>query len=200
MTISPKNSFFIVYGLGNPGDQYIDTRHNIGYKFIDELYFLATKANFDEKAINQSKVSSLIAEIIYQGTKLYLAKSATFMNDSGKAVKKMLNYLKILPDKLIVIHDDVDLKFGVIRKSFDSRSAGHRGVESIIQNLKSQKFYRIRIGIWNLPAKKTKDITQRYVMEPFTKQEKIIIKTTIFPLFLKTLDNLVIKNSPLIRA
>lgn len=185
-----KNSLFIIYGLGNPGTHYIDTRHNIGYKFIDELYFSITQTHFDEKAI-KSKFSTLIAKIAYQNIELYLAKATTFMNESGEAVKKALSHLNIPTNKLIVIHDDVDLKFGVIKKAFNSGSAGHLGVESLIHNLKSKRFYRIRIGIWNLPIEKTKEITRQYVMKPFTKQEKIIIKTDIFPLFLKTLDNLV---------
>ncbi len=186
-----NNSTWLIFGLGNPSAIYNNTRHNIGYKFIDNFYFSIKRNEFNEKAILKTNLFSSIAKITYQDNILYLAKNTTFMNESGISVDKTLHYLKITLNKLIVIHDDIDLKFGKIKISFDSGSAGHRGVASIIEKLASKKFYRARIGIWNLKIKKTKQITQDYVMQPFKKTEEKIILSDIFPHLIKNLNNLI---------
>lgn len=135
----------LIVGLGNPGKKYNKTRHNIGFRVIEEL------KSFD---LAQDKI--------------ILLKPDTFMNDSGKAVKKILKYSKLNTRDLIVIHDDIDLPFGTIRVNKDSSSAGHKGVQSIIDELGTKDFTRIRFGI--RPERKVD--TTKFVLKEFTKEEE----------------------------
>jgi len=140
----------LITGLGNPGFRYKKTRHNIGFMVIDEL-----KKQIDKQHI--------------------LLKPTTYMNNSGKPIKSVIEKNKIPIQDLIVIHDDVDIPFGEIKISKDSSSAGHNGVQSIINELKSQDFTRIRMGIGL--EKKIK--AGKIVLEKFTKQEKTQLKQII---------------------
>jgi len=139
----------LIVGLGNPGFKYKKTRHNIGFMIIDEL-----KKQIDKKQ------NILLKPLIY-------------MNNSGKEVKAVMEKNKI--ENLIVIHDDIDLPFKEIRISKNSSSAGHKGVQSIINELKTQDFIRIRIGI----KSEQKTSTEKFVLEKFTKQEKKGLKQII---------------------
>jgi PTH1 family peptidyl-tRNA hydrolase len=141
----------LIVGLGNPGRKYTKTRHNIGSRIIDAL----KKEISDEKVI--------------------LFKPDTFMNNSGKAVREEINYYKIPVENLIVIHDDIDLSFGIIRVSKNVSSAGHKGVQSIIDELGTQDFTRVRIGI--KPDYKVD--TEKFVLEKFPKQEEKQLKEII---------------------
>lgn len=142
-------------GLGNPGEQYSNTRHNIGFILLDKLN-LSFSSN--------SKFEGLIAK---EGNSLYL-KPQTFMNKSGKSVSKAMSYYDIDPIELFVIHDDLDLPLGVIRKSFDSGSGGHNGVQSIVDQLGTKAFNRIRVGIGR-PERK--EMVESYVLLPFGEGE-----------------------------
>jgi PTH1 family peptidyl-tRNA hydrolase len=144
----------LIVGLGNPGKKYIKTRHNIGFRVVDEL----------EKSLDATRDENLI-----------FLKPDTFMNDSGKVVKEYLTYEKIPASNLIVIHDDIDLPFGEIRVSKNSSSAGHKGVQSIIDELKTQDFTRIRIGIKPQHEFDTID----FVLKNFTKDEEKALKDII---------------------
>lgn len=126
---------FIV-GLGNPGEKYKNTRHNIGFRVIDEF---REKNNFSEFRISQ-KFNAEISKGEIAGQSVILAKPQTFMNNSGKAVKSLLR-------NLFVIHDDIDLPLGKIKIVKNRGSAGHKGVESIIKELGTKNFIRFRIGI-----------------------------------------------------
>ena len=137
----------LIVGLGNPGKKYAKTRHNIGFRVIDAL---------------KEKIS---------GQDIVFLKPETFMNESGKAVKQALAYYKIPAENLYVIHDEIDLPFGEIRVSKDSSSAGHKGVQSIIDELKTQDFTRIRIGI-EQTTRPQKQETSDFVLEKFSKQEE----------------------------
>ena len=171
----------LIVGLGNPGAEYESTRHNAGFMALDELahyYGVSWRTN-----------KKLKAQIIACDD-FYMIKPLTFMNESGAAVLAVMSYYKMLPqlfgrtesaaldlsDKLVVIHDELDLPLGEYRISADSRSAGHKGVQSIIDHLKTKKFKRIRIGIapaeMKLPAEK-------YVLNRFDKNELSMIKTEI---------------------
>jgi len=132
----------LIVGLGNPGRKYKKTRHNVGFGIIDSLDLAQDK------------------EII-------LLKPQTYMNNSGKEVKGLAIKYKIQNTDIIVIHDDVDLPFGEVRVSKNVSSAGHKGVLSIINELGTQDFTRIRIGI--NPGRKVD--TEKYVLEKFTKEE-----------------------------
>ena len=139
----------LIVGLGNPEKKYEKTRHNIGFRIIDELESLDCAR--DEN--------------------ICLLKPDNYMNNSGKAVQEYLNYYKISVSNLIVIHDDIDLLFGDVRVSTNSSSAGHKGVQSIIDELKTQNFCRIRIGIRQDTITKKQD-TSDFVLKNFSKAEE----------------------------
>jgi len=127
----------IIIGLGNPGEQYKNTRHNVGFMAVDEF---AKKNDFPDFEL-QKKSESLVSE----KDDVLLAKPQTFMNESGKAVLKFAKNTPV--DNLIVIHDDIDLPVGKIKIVKERGSAGHKGVESIIKNVGNDGLVRIRIGI-----------------------------------------------------
>jgi PTH1 family peptidyl-tRNA hydrolase len=161
----------IIVGLGNPGNQYQKSRHNIGFMFLD---FLADKDWKFDKKFN--------AMILEQSDRV-LIKPMTFMNNSGLAVRSFLDYYKLLPKKfgiftnknidlsetLTVIHDDLDLDFGRIKTSINSSDAGHRGVKSIIDHIKTKNFKRIRFGINN--EYRNKIPVENFVLQNFSKEE-----------------------------
>ncbi len=167
MTKKKQNNSILLVGLGNPGDKYTDTRHNVGFTFIDSL---AKKISLD---INQSKFLSLYAKYHKRDQEVFLAKPQTFMNESGKAVKEIKNFYKISIDKIIVVFDDIDLNIGQIRIKIGGGSGGHNGVKSIIEELSSDNFIRIRIGIGK-PLEKTN--VNKHVLSKFDKNEINLIK------------------------
>ena len=132
---------FLVVGLGNPGPEYAATRHNLGFKVIEELALrLGLK-------ILKEKHHALIGEAVLDGHKVILAQPQTFMNNAGTSVQALLSWHKIEPGKLIVIYDDVDLEIGQLRLREKGNAGGHHGVESIIAHLGTTEFARVRIGI-----------------------------------------------------
>jgi PTH1 family peptidyl-tRNA hydrolase len=153
---------FMIVGLGNPGREYQDTRHNIGFKLVDEI----TKELGLEFSRTQAK--ALITKGIHQGNRIILIKPQSFMNKSGHAVHSLLNFYKLKRNHLLVVYDDVDLSFGLIRLKPSGGSAGHRGVESIINQLGSQEFPRLRFGVGRPPGSKQ---AANYVLKPFNKLE-----------------------------
>ena len=167
---------FIIVGLGNPGEKYEKTRHNIGFKAVDEV-----NLNFQFPVFKfQSVYNAEISKGIINDKKITLVKPQTFMNRSGMAVKKLTKNSKQLNKNLIVIHDDIDLPLGKIRIVKNRGAAGHKGVESIIKELGTKDFIRIRIGI--KPEKKgwkTKNDIEKFVLKKFNKEEEKIIKETI---------------------
>ena len=162
----------LIIGLGNPGDKYQDTWHNVGFLAID--YYLKTNGT---DAKSKKKFSSEIYEIANPGEKLILAKPQAFMNNSGKAVADLANFFKIKPNDIWVIHDDIDLPLGKIRISQNATAAGHKGVQSIIDNLGSQEFVRFRIGIH--PQTESKTPTEDYVLQKIGKDASIVIEKAL---------------------
>ena len=154
----------LIVGLGNPGNRYRATRHNVGFMAIDALadYLKACEPWHENK-----KCNGQIARC-YE-SKLLLLKPQTFMNESGKAVQAALNFLKIQPPNLYVLHDDLDLPFGTYKIQHGRGSAGHNGVESIFTHLNSRDFTRVRIGIAN---NEPREVGADFVLSPFTKDEK----------------------------
>lgn len=132
---------YIFVGLGNPGEEYKDTRHNTG-RILLEMFGKSLDAEwkFDKK------LNATTAKVKLGKTPVTLVLPETFMNNSGKAVKVLVNSVKSA-EKMLVIYDDLDLPFGVNKISFNKSSGGHRGLESIIKNIKTEKFTRIRVGI-----------------------------------------------------
>jgi len=163
----------IIVGLGNPGEKYKNTRHNVGFQTIDEF---AKENNFPEFGLSK-KFNALISENIINGKKIILAKPQTFMNNSGKPVKTLFSFYK--PKELIIVHDDIDLPLGKIRISKNRGSAGHKGVESIIKEIGTKDFTRIRIGISPAFAKALAGEVEKFVLQKFDKEEEKIIKQVI---------------------
>ena len=164
----------LIIGLGNPGKKYSGTRHNVGFEFLDEF---KKELNFPEFELN-SKFNSLISKGIYKlqtkNQELLLVKPQTFMNLSGEAVRSILDFYKLSPENILVIHDDKDILLGEYRLADDSSSAGHNGVQNIIDCLGTQKFKRIRIGV-GLPADLSAETSVKadvFVLQKFTSEEK----------------------------
>lgn len=131
----------LIVGLGNPGDKYKDTRHNVGFMVVDKLAHELGGAD----AVWETS-QKLVAEMAKTG-EVVLAKPTTFMNASGVAVRKIIDFYKMKPEDVWVIHDDLDLPLGKIRIRVGGASAGHHGIDSIIKELGSDKFVRVRLGI-----------------------------------------------------
>lgn len=139
----------ILVGLGNPGKKYADSYHNAGQLFID--FLAGEKAKFKKQNLFEH------AEIVLNGKNLILAKTLTFMNESGPAILAILKYSNTSPQNMIIVHDDSDLEITSYKFSYDRGAAGHKGVQSAILNLKGKKFMRLRIGVRNpLPRKRLK--------------------------------------------
>jgi PTH1 family peptidyl-tRNA hydrolase len=161
----------LIVGLGNPGRKYLKTRHNAGFEFLE--YYKDAKRFPDFDFVD--KFSSFVSE----QDKTYLSLPQTFMNNSGKAVASIKNFYKLKLENIIIVHDDIDIKLGDVRLSKDSSSAGHKGIESIINELGTKDFYRVRIGI--KPDKKPFS-TEEFVLKKFSKEEYQLIEET----FVKT--------------
>ncbi len=151
----------LIVGLGNPGKQYQNNRHNIGFKIVDKLL-----ESYPEKT--KINVPNLIGDLERISPNILVLKPTSYMNNSGKEVQKVLTFFKIGLMDLIVIHDEVDLPLGEVKLEIGRGSAGHRGVESIIEVLGSKDFQRVRVGVNRPPAETP---TDQYVLEDFTTDE-----------------------------
>jgi len=158
----------LFFGLGNPGKEYKNTRHNLGQMVIKNF---SQKNNFV-----LSKKNKLLSEV-GESSKNIFAISTEFMNLSGISVQKVASFYKISPENIYLIHDDLDLPVGEWRLQFDRGPAGHNGVISTIEKLGTQAFWRIRIGIGR-PINSIIPV-EDYVLKPFTSEEKIIINALI---------------------
>jgi len=159
----------IIIGLGNPGKEYENTRHNAGFMAVDKM---KDEWSFPDFEFNK-KFNAEISKGRLDGVEMILAKPRTFMNLSGEAVKAILDFYKSSPDDLIIIHDDLDILIGKYKLASDSSSAGHNGIKDIIEKLGTQKFRRFRIGIKNTgvePDNAKKD-ARDFVMGKFQKEE-----------------------------
>ena len=156
-----KNMKLIV-GLGNPGKEYENTRHNIGFIFID--YF----AEKNKATIDKEKFNGLYTQITINNEKVILLKPLSYMNLSGEVVRKFVDYFKIDINNILIISDDLDMNFGKLRLRPDGSSGGHNGLKNIALNLNTESFKRLKVGISN-----NKDIdTKDYVLGKFSKEEK----------------------------
>ncbi len=135
----------LVVGLGNPGSKYSRSRHNAGFMVLDELA-KRREARF------KSKRKAEVVQVDLDSEKLVLAKPLNFMNLSGEAVKKLRRHFKLAPERILVVHDDIDLAVGLIRVRSGGSSGGHLGVQSIMENLGTDRFPRIKVGVGRPPA------------------------------------------------
>ncbi|MBI3486443.1 aminoacyl-tRNA hydrolase [Candidatus Daviesbacteria bacterium] len=184
---------FLIVGLGNPGEKYSKTRHNLGFEVVDEF---ARKHVGGSAWQMEEKFRSEVIKAIYPqyatSHNLILAKPQTYMNNSGMAISKLVSFFKIAPADLVVIHDELDLPLGHIKLRLGGAAAGHHGVESVIKALGSDKFVRIRLGIGNLASvsgehKHRAFNAEHFVLESFLPQESSTVKRMI-RMSLKALD------------
>ena len=158
-----KESWLIV-GLGNPGKEYAHTRHNCGFRAIDLI------AEALHCKIDRAKFQGLYGQTTYKGKKLFLLKPQTFMNLSGRSVLQLSAYFNIPPQRIIVLFDDISLEPGRLRIRSDGSAGGHNGIKSIIAELGSQNFPRVKIGVGAKPHKDA-DLAD-WVLSGFTAVEE----------------------------
>lgn len=161
---------FIIAGLGNPGKKYENTRHNVGFDTIDYLS--------DKYSIKVSRIGfkAVYGEGEIEGKKVILLKPQTFMNLSGESIREITEWYKIPAESLIIIYDDIDLEPGKIRVRPKGSSGTHNGMKSVIYQLQSDSFPRVRIGIGRAPEKW--DLAD-YVLSKFSKEDREIIDQSI---------------------
>lgn len=165
----------LIVGLGNPGKQYEKVRHNLGFMVLDGM---VGKDKWEEESKFQSEVLKLSQDV-------WLVKPQTYMNNSGVAVLKMVDYFKLTPEEVIIVHDDLDLMLGKVKVRQGGAAGGHHGVESIISALGSDQFIRVRLGIGPSTGsgqamlgehRKAHFNAEHFVLEPFMPNEKSKVK------------------------
>ena len=154
---------YVIAGLGNPGAKYENTRHNTGFDVLD---ILSERCGI---AVTQKKHHALIGKGVVNGVKTVLVKPQTFMNLSGTAVREVLTYYDVPPERLIVICDDINLDVGVLRIRKNGSAGGHNGLKDIIREIGSQEFMRVRVGAGKQPEKT--DLIS-HVLSHYTKEER----------------------------
>lgn len=157
-----ENRLYMILGLGNPGREYKRTRHNIGFMVLDHL-----AQRLGEK-FSRYESKALVMKSRYQNTRLVMAKPQTFMNDSGQAASSLVRFYKIPLGNVLVVYDEVDLPFGLIRIRPMGGSAGHKGIQSIIDQLGTEQFSRLRVGVGRPPGLK---LAASYVLRDFSSEE-----------------------------
>ena len=161
-----ETKVFLIVGLGNPGREYRETRHNAGFMVLDRL-----AARLGE-SFSRLESHALVSKAIYQNNRLVLAKPQTYMNVSGQAVGGLARFYKVPPENFLVLYDDVDLPLGILRLRPGGGSAGQKGMDSIIQRLGSEDFARLRVGIGR-PSGKME--AGDYVLQRFSPSEAAIL-------------------------
>jgi len=160
---------FLIVGLGNPGEEYQNTPHNLGFMVIDQL------AAAHSIRVSRKENTSLVGLGAVGGGNLALAKPQTYMNLSGPAVKGLLERYELKPDRLIVVYDELDLPWGSLRIRVKGSAAGHNGVKSLIGSLGTNEFTRVRIGIDpGVPVK-----GEQFVLAPFKRAQKQDVEETV---------------------
>lgn len=159
----------VIVGLGNPGPEYHDTRHNLGHRVVEELA-RRLDARFRLRGPAQ------VAEAVVDGMPLHLAKLVSFMNVSGPPLARLLRLLDAEPRQLVVVHDDLDLPFGTVRTRLRGRFGGHRGMESILTTLGTQEVRRVKIGVGR---PETRGEVVDWVLTPFSAEERSALPAVI---------------------
>ena len=162
---------WLIVGLGNPGKEYAHTRHNCGFRALD---ILAEKLGC---RVDKGKFQGLYGQCNWQGRKLLLLKPQTFMNLSGRSVLQLSAYYNVPPQRIIVLFDDISLEPGRLRIRADGSAGGHNGIKSIISELGSQDFPRVKIGVGGKPHPDA-DLAD-WVLSGFTAQEEKALSTAL---------------------
>jgi peptidyl-tRNA hydrolase, PTH1 family len=160
---------FLIVGLGNPGEEYENTPHNLGFMVIDRL------AGSHAIRVSRKENTSLVGLGAVGGKSLALAKPQTYMNLSGPAVRGLLERYELKPDRLIVVYDELDLPWGSLRIRMKGSAAGHKGVKSLIGSLGTNEFTRVRMGID--PGNPVKG--EQFVLAPFKRAQKQDVEETV---------------------
>ena len=181
----------LIIGLGNPDEKYQNTRHNVGFMFLD---YLAKKIDANLPAGRQvifaedKKNNALVSKSKIEKTSVVLIKPLCYVNKSGEVVAKLTKFYKVKPTDIVIIQDDLDIEFGSFKNSFEKNSGGHKGVESIIKSLKTNKFYRLRIGTSVRALEKAREQSDKkrdafvmdFVLAKFSPKDQDVIKK-MFP-------------------
>ena len=173
----------LIIGLGNPGEEYQNTRHNIGFLVLDSI---AKKSEAKFKL--EPKLNAEVAKARFSDKPVILAKPQTFVNKSNEAVSKLKAFYKVKPEDIIIIRDDLDIEFGNTKLSFGKGSGGHRGMESIIKALKTENIWQLKIGIANhrlttarhaSNLKNKKEQVGHFVLSPLSPAEQTEFKSIL---------------------
>lgn len=160
---------FLIVGLGNPGKEYENTRHNVGFMVLDKF------AHINNLDFNRNKFNGLYAEGLINNQKTILLKPQSYMNLSGEVVKKFVDFYKIPIENILIIHDDLDIELGKYKLKTNSSSGGHNGLKNIELHLSTKDYKRLKIGISNNKNYDTKD----YVLGKFSIEEKELLNKVI---------------------
>ena len=166
-----KDESWLIVGLGNPGKEYERTRHNAGFRALD---ILADKLGCK---VDKLKFQGLYGQCTYQGKKLYLLKPQTYMNLSGRSVLQLSAYFHIPPQRIVVIFDDISLEPGRLRIRGDGSAGGHNGIKSIIAEVGSQDFPRVKVGVGAKPHAE-QDLAN-WVLSTFSPQEEKALSSSL---------------------
>lgn len=175
---------YLIVGLGNPGEKFLNTRHNLGFEVLDAL---ARKLGVAGSWLMEEKFKSQIIKVYEPSAKnlqLLLVKPQTYMNRSGLAVSKLKNFYKLNPENIVVIHDELDIVLGQIKIRLGGSDAGHHGIESLIKELGTGQFVRVRLGIGNLESlsgehKHRHFNAEKFVVDYFSEKESSKVKSMI---------------------
>lgn len=157
-------SAWLIVGLGNPGERYASTRHNIGARVVERL-----AERLDERFRKARFLPLRVAEAKANGERLWLVRPMTFMNVSGPPVASFARRHRIEPDRIVVCQDEIDLAFGSLRLKRGGSTAGHRGLDSLSGALRTKDFYRVRLGVGRPPGRKE---AADHVLDAFTRRER----------------------------
>lgn len=172
----------IIVGLGNPGSEYEQTYHNVGFLAVD--YFIKKIGSLTTQKINSKKIEYT------ENQHVIFVKPQTYMNESGLAIKNALKYFKVTPEELLIIHDDSDIAIGEYKLSFERGAGGHRGIESAIKYLKTKKFWRLRIGIRPpQPAGSVRKKAEEFVLKKISPVHKKLLQS-VFSSIAKEVEQL----------
>jgi PTH1 family peptidyl-tRNA hydrolase len=161
----------LVVGLGNPGDEYAKTKHNVGVQVVE---LLARRHGAKLKKSRRDR--ALVDEVRVDGRRLALAVPITYMNDSGQAVAPLVKKFDVMPEQLVIVHDELDLPPAALRVKVGGGLAGHNGLRSIKQHLHTDEFLRVRIGVGKPPSKER---GANHVLSPVSKRDREEMAVTI---------------------
>ncbi len=166
-------SIRLIVGLGNPGPEYAQTRHNAGFWFVDNL------ESSDARWQKETKFSALVAKTRIDGNDIWLMKPQTFMNRSGQAVGAMARFFKMAPEEILVVHDELDIAPGMAKLKRSGSTGGHNGLKDIASVLGTQDFWRLRLGIGHPRTQNLKSPVIDYVLQRPRREEQELIDGAI---------------------